>query len=177
MATKDLPKLDHEVDVKGFCLVIRAHISLIFDSRFATFWVQVDSRKRFAIRMWIPLRLARTGLQRNDIATENLPDEAEIPAPFTLPPGLIFLLVRILQTQICNRRFGLLVIVVHLEAQQRYFSYRAILAAIVSQSSFVLAFGGIAQLSRDTFQNGVSHRLCLCEVSTKGGYRTIFGEC
>ena len=37
--------------------------------------------------------------------------------------------------------------------------------------------GGIAQLSRDMLQNGVSHR-CVCAiVSTKGGYRTILGEC
>ena len=30
----------------------------------------------------------------------------------------------------------------NLEAQQQYFSYRAILVAIVSQDSFVLVFGG-----------------------------------
>ena len=61
------------------------------------------------------------------------------------------------------------------------FSYRAILAAIVSQNSFVLVFvgggGGIAQLSRDILQNGVSHRCAFVKLSTKGGYRTILGEC
>ena len=44
-------------------------------------------------------------------------------------------------------------------AQQRYFSYHAILVTIVSQNSFVLAFfvWGIAHLSRDTLQHKVSH--------------------
>ena len=42
------------------------------------------------------------------------------------------------------------------------------LAAIVSQNSFVLVFaGGIAQLSRDTLQNGVSHRCACVKLSTK----------
>ena len=66
--------------------------------------------------------------------------------------------------------------VVRLEAQQRYFSYRAILVAIVSQKYFVLVLWGIAQLSRDTLQNGVSHRCACVKLSAKGGYRTIFGE-
>ena len=49
-------------------------------------------------------------------------------------------------------------------------SYRAILAAIVSQNSFVLVFvGGTAQLSRDMLQNGVSHRCACVKLSTKGG--------
>ena len=39
-----------------------------------------------------------------------------------------------------------------LEAQQRYFSYRAILVAIVSRHSFALVFyGGILQLWRNLF--------------------------
>ena len=33
---------------------------------------------------------------------------------------------------------------------------------------------GIAQLSRDTLQNGVSHRCARVKLSTKGAYRTIF---
>ena len=37
--------------------------------------------------------------------------------------------------------------------------------------------GGIAHLSRDTLQNGVSHRCASVKLSTKGGYRTILGEC
>ena len=44
-----------------------------------------------------------------------------------------------------------------LEAQWRYFPYRAILAAIVSQKSL----WGIAHLSRDTLQNA---QMCLCET-------------
>ena len=39
--------------------------------------------------------------------------------------------------------------------------------------------GGIAQLSRDMLQNGVSHRYTCVKVSTGGGgrYRTILGSC
>ena len=37
--------------------------------------------------------------------------------------------------------------------------------------------GGIAQLSRDMLQNGVSHRCACVKLSAKGGYRTILGEC
>ena len=36
---------------------------------------------------------------------------------------------------------------------------------------------GIAQLSRHTLQNGVSHRCACVKLSTKGGYRTVFGAC
>ena len=64
-----------------------------------------------------------------------------------------------------------------LEAQQRYFSYCEILLAIVSQNPFVLVFLGIAQLSRDMLQNGVSHRYAFVKLSSKGGYRTILGLC
>ena len=45
-----------------------------------------------------------------------------------------------------------------LEAQQRYFSYRAILAAIVSQNSFVLVFVGVSH----------NYRAIRCKM----GYRT-----
>ena len=52
--------------------------------------------------------------------------------------------------------------------------YRAILVAIVSQNSFVLVFffvcvcgGGIAQVSCDTLQNGVSHRYVCANERTK----------
>ena len=48
----------------------------------------------------------------------------------------------------------------------------------VSQNSFVLVLvGGIAQSSRDTLQNGVSHRCACVNLSAKGGYRTFLGEC
>ena len=63
-----------------------------------------------------------------------------------------------------------------LEAQQRYFSYRAILVAIVSQNSFVHVLWDFAQLSRDTLQNGVS-RGCVCvKLSTKGGIAPFWGS-
>ena len=75
-----------------------------------------------------------------------------------------------------------------LEAQQRYLSYRAMLVAIVSQNSFVLVFmghraiivryvakWGIAQLSRDTLQNGVSHRCACVKLSAWGGVSHHFG--
>ena len=43
---------------------------------------------------------------------------------------------------------------------------------------FVLVyFGGIAPFSRDTLQNGVSHRCACVKLSTKGRYRTILGDC
>ena len=63
--------------------------------------------------------------------------------------------------------------VVDLEAaQQRYFSYRAMLVAIVWQNSFVIVYSftwGIAQSSRDMLQSGVSHRCVCVTLSTKGG--------
>ena len=43
--------------------------------------------------------------------------------------------------------------------------------------AFFSFFGGIAQLSCDTLQNGVSHRCACVKLSTKGGYRTTLGEC
>ena len=38
--------------------------------------------------------------------------------------------------------------IVGLEAQQRYFAFRAILVAIVSQNSFVLVFNGVSHKYR-----------------------------
>ena len=66
----------------------------------------------------------------------------------------------------------------NLEAQQRYFSYRAILVAIVSQNSFVLVFVGYRIIiARYVAKWGIA-QMCLCKlISTKGGYRTILGEC
>ena len=57
------------------------------------------------------------------------------------------------------------------EAQQRYFSYRAILVATVSQKFFVLVLMGIALLSRAryTLQNGVSHRRACVKLRAKRG--------
>ena len=52
-----------------------------------------------------------------------------------------------------------------LEAQQRYFSYRTILVAIVSQNFFVLIYNSrVTQL-----QNGVSHRCACVRLSANGG--------
>ena len=64
-----------------------------------------------------------------------------------------------------------------LEAQKRYFSYRAMLVAIVSQNSESCLFlWGIAQLSRDTLQNGVSQRCACVKLSTKGGIAPFWGR-
>ena len=52
------------------------------------------------------------------------------------------------------------------------------LVAIVSNIFFVLGFffvWGIAQLSRDTLQNGVSHRCACVNLSTRGGVSHHFG--
>ena len=50
------------------------------------------------------------------------------------------------------------------------------LVAIVLLNSFVLVFflWGIAQLSRDMWQNGVSHKRACVKLSPKGGYRATF---
>ena len=51
-----------------------------------------------------------------------------------------------------------------LEAQQRYFSYRAILAAIVSQNSFVLVFvRSRTIIARYVAKWGIA-QMCLCET-------------
>ena len=66
---------------------------------------------------------------------------------------------------------------VYLEAQQRYFSYRAMLVAIVSQNFFVLVLVGFrTSIARYVAKRGIA-QMCLCELSTQGGYRTILGEC
>ena len=63
-----------------------------------------------------------------------------------------------------------------LEAQQRYFSYRAILAAIVSQNCFVLAFMGYRTIiARYVARWGIA-QMFLCEMKYQGGYRTILGS-
>ena len=40
-----------------------------------------------------------------------------------------------------------------------------------------LTLWGIAQLWRDVLQNGASYRCACVKLSTKGGHRTILGEC
>ena len=56
-----------------------------------------------------------------------------------------------------------------LEAQQRYFSYRAILAAIVSQNYFVLVFVGYRTIiARYVAKWGIA-QMCLCETKYQGG--------
>ena len=64
-----------------------------------------------------------------------------------------------------------------LEAQQRYFSYRAILLAIASQNSVVLVSMGCCRIiARYAAKWGIAER-CLCETKCQGGgYRTILGE-
>ena len=62
-----------------------------------------------------------------------------------------------------------------LEAQQRYFSYRAILVAIVSQSSFVLVFMGYRTIiARYVAKWGIA-QMCLCEAKCQGGVSHHFG--
>ena len=67
-------------------------------------------------------------------------------------------------------------IFVALEAQQRYFSYCAILVAIVSQNVFVLVFMGYRTIiARYVAKWGIA-QMCLCKLSTKAGYRSILGD-
>ena len=64
-----------------------------------------------------------------------------------------------------------------LEAQQRYFSYRAILVAIASPNYFVLVLVGYRTIiARYIAKWGGIAQMCLCETKCQaGGYRTIFG--
>ena len=56
-----------------------------------------------------------------------------------------------------------------LEAQQRYFSYRATLVAIASQNSFVLVFMGYRTIiARCVAKCGIA-QMCLCETKYQGG--------
>ena len=56
-----------------------------------------------------------------------------------------------------------------LEAQQRYFSYRAILVAIVSQNSFVHVFMGYRTIiGRYVAKWGIA-QMCLCKIKYQGG--------
>ena len=64
-----------------------------------------------------------------------------------------------------------------LEAQQRHFSYRAILVAIVSQNIFVLVVMGYRTIIARSVAKWVSHRCACVKLSTRRGYRTmILGE-
>ena len=63
----------------------------------------------------------------------------------------------------------------NLEAQQRYFSYRALLVAIVSQNSFVLVFMGYRTVIARYVENGASHRCACVKLSAKGGVSHHFG--
>ena len=56
-----------------------------------------------------------------------------------------------------------------LEAQQRYFSYRVILVAIVSQYSFVFVFMGCRTIIvRYVAKRGIA-QMCLCKTKGQGG--------
>ena len=64
------------------------------------------------------------------------------------------------------------------EAQQRYFSYRVILVAIVSQNSFVLFFLYRAIIARYVATWGIA-QMCLCEIEIKyhgGGIAPFWSE-
>ena len=62
-----------------------------------------------------------------------------------------------------------------LEAQQRYFSYRAILVAIVSQNLSCLFFMGYRTIIARYVAKWGSHRCACVKLSAKGGYRTSLG--
>ena len=64
----------------------------------------------------------------------------------------------------------------NLEAQQRYFSYRAILVARVSQKMFVLVLVGYRTIIARYVAKGGIAQMCLCETKSKGGYRTTLGS-
>ena len=69
-----------------------------------------------------------------------------------------------------------LVLAESLEAQQRYFSYRAIAVAIVSQNSFVLVFMGYCTIiARYVAKWGIA-QMCLCGTKYQGGVSHHFGE-
>ena len=56
-----------------------------------------------------------------------------------------------------------------LEAQQRYFSYRAILVAMAAQNSFMLVFLGYRTIiARYIAKWGIA-QMCLCEAKCQGG--------
>ena len=62
-----------------------------------------------------------------------------------------------------------------LEAQQRYFAYRAILVAIVLQSFFVLVFVGYRTIiARYVAKWGIAE-MCLSETRNQGGVSHHFG--
>ena len=62
-----------------------------------------------------------------------------------------------------------------LEAQQRYFSYRAILVAIVSQNYFALVFVGYRTIiARYVAKWGIA-QMCLCKIKYQGGVSHHFG--
>ena len=64
----------------------------------------------------------------------------------------------------------------NLEAQQRYFSYRAILVAIVLQNSLVLVFVGYRTIIARYVARGGIAQMCLCETEYQGGVSHHFGE-
>ena len=64
-----------------------------------------------------------------------------------------------------------------LEAQQRYFSYRAILVAIVSQNFFVLIFVGYRTIIAQYVAKWGIARMCLCKTKYQaGGIATFWGS-
>ena len=78
-----------------------------------------------------------------------------------------------METAPWNCRF--LSLVLALEAQQRYFSYRAILVAIVSQNYFVLVFMGYRTIiARYVAKWGIA-QVCLCKTKYQGGVSHHFG--
>ena len=67
------------------------------------------------------------------------------------------------------------IVAIALEPQQRYFSYRAMLVAIVSHNCLVLVFMGCRTIiARSVVTWGIA-QMCLCEIKCKrGGNRAIW---
>ena len=63
-----------------------------------------------------------------------------------------------------------------LNAQQRYFSYRAMLVAIVSQNSLVLVFMGYRTIIARYVAKWGYRTNAPVTLSTKGGYHTVWGS-
>ena len=72
---------------------------------------------------------------------------------------------------ITNRRYHVI-----LEAQQRYFSYRAIFVAIVSQDSLVLVLMGYRTIITWCIAKRGIAQMCLCEAKYQGGVSHYFGK-
>ena len=118
--------------------------------------------------IWVPLFTIKTlDLTKHGSFTTFLVTNRSSPLheQFQLPRWVRMTL----KAQECARRL------VSLEAQQRYFSYRAILVAIVSQNFFVLVFMGYRTIiARYVAKWGIA-QVCLCKTKHQGRVSHHFG--